>query len=111
MHGQQQRSCVKVLPTRNLNRLNLTQRLKTFANKYVSLDARLLSVEQYRSICKLINPQLSIKACRDPQDDKFLEIALAVNASCIVTGDRNLLTLHPFCNTPILSPADFLVLF
>jgi len=54
---------------------------------------------------------LKINACRDPKDNKFLELAVAAGASCIVSGDQDLLTLHLFDNIPILSPADFLKLF
>jgi uncharacterized protein len=49
----------------------------------------------------------TLKACRDPDDDKLLEIAFLGHADCLVTGDRDLLVLHPFEGIPILSPADF----
>lgn len=48
-----------------------------------------------------------IVACRDSTDDKFLELALNGDADAIVTGDADLLILHPFRGIPILSPADF----
>ncbi len=50
----------------------------------------------------------TIRACRDPKDNMFLELALVARVSCIVSGDNALLELHPFRNIPILSPADFL---
>ena len=50
-----------------------------------------------------------ITLCRDPRDDKFLELALNGDASFIVTGDEDLLTLHPFQDIPILKPADYLL--
>ena len=49
-----------------------------------------------------------IAACRDPKDDKFLELAVSGNASHIITGDNDLLALHPFRNIPIITPAAFL---
>ena len=49
----------------------------------------------------------TITECRDPNDDKFLELAVSTNASCIVTGDKDLLVLHPFRGIPILNAADF----
>lgn len=49
-----------------------------------------------------------VLACRDPKDNRFLECALAGRAACLVTGDRDLLTLHPFRGIRILRPADFL---
>jgi putative PIN family toxin of toxin-antitoxin system len=51
-----------------------------------------------------------IQACRDPKDDKFLEVAVCGVASCLITGDGDLLALHPFHNIPILSPMQFLEL-
>jgi putative PIN family toxin of toxin-antitoxin system len=49
-----------------------------------------------------------VRACRDAKDDKFLEVAVCGRASCMVTGDADLLALHPFRGIPILSPAQFL---
>jgi len=59
----------------------------------------------------LPKPQLVINARRDPKDDKYLELAVATGASAIVTGDKDLLILHPFQNIPIVSAADFPKLF
>jgi len=50
----------------------------------------------------------TIRACRDPKDDKFLELAVSGRAACIVTGDDGLLTLSPFREIPIMTPAAFL---
>lgn len=47
-------------------------------------------------------------ACRDPKDDKFLSLAVSGHATHIVTGDSDLLALHPFRGIAILSPSDFL---
>jgi uncharacterized protein len=49
-----------------------------------------------------------IQACRDPKDDKFLELAVNGQAAYIVTGDRDLLALNPFRGIAILPPTDFL---
>ena len=49
-----------------------------------------------------------IRACRDPKDDKFLEVAVHGRADVIVTGDLDLLALHPFRGIAILTPADYL---
>jgi predicted nucleic acid-binding protein len=51
-----------------------------------------------------------IRACRDPRDDKFLEVAVNGRADAIVTGDQDLLVLNPFQGIPILSPAGYLEL-
>jgi putative PIN family toxin of toxin-antitoxin system len=49
-----------------------------------------------------------ITACRDPKDAKFLEVAVAGSADVIVSGDQDLLVLHPFAGIPIVPPAAFL---
>ena len=48
-----------------------------------------------------------IAACRDPRDDKFLELAVNGHADLIVTGDGDLLALNPFRDIPIVTPAAF----
>lgn len=48
-----------------------------------------------------------IAACRDPTDDKFLELAVNGRADAIVTGDADLLALNPFRGIPIVTPAIF----
>jgi len=53
-------------------------------------------------------PEQRITACRDPKDDKFLEIAVAGKADVIASSDQDLLTMHPFAGIPIVKPADFL---
>jgi len=49
-----------------------------------------------------------ITDCRDPKDNKFLEVAVAGEADVIVNGDQDLLVLHPFAGIPILPSAAFL---
>ena len=58
-----------------------------------------------------VEPTVAIKACRDPDDDKILDLAVSGEATCIVTGDSDLLALHPFQGIPILSPGQFLTLY
>jgi putative PIN family toxin of toxin-antitoxin system len=48
-----------------------------------------------------------IAACRDPTDDKFLELPVNGHADLIVTGDGDLLALNPFRQIPIVTPAAF----
>jgi putative PIN family toxin of toxin-antitoxin system len=56
----------------------------------------------------LIDVTDELRVCRDPKDDKFLDLATAGKAACIVTGDKDLLALHPFREIPIVTPAQFL---
>ena len=52
-----------------------------------------------------VTPSERLVACRDPIDDMFLEVAVAGGADAIVSGDQDLLALHPFAGIPILTPA------
>ncbi len=79
--------------------------------KYVNLEARLAFIENITSNSFVIEPTERIVACRDPKDDKFLELAITARATCIITGDQDLLVLHPFNGIPIVSATDFLRLF
>lgn len=49
-----------------------------------------------------------VEASRDPDDDKFLALAVSGNADVIISGDKDLKVLHPFRGIPILTPAEFL---
>ena len=55
-----------------------------------------------------VTPQRRITACRDPKDNIVLEVAVDGQADFIVTGDNDLLVLHPFEGIPIVGPARFL---
>ena len=80
-------------------------------DKYLPVNERIKAIEAFEKKSFLIEVFIKINACRDPKDNKFLELALTAKANCIVTGDKDLLVLHPFHNIPILTPGDFLKSF
>jgi uncharacterized protein len=49
-----------------------------------------------------------IRERRDPNDDKFLELAAGGSAACLVTGDEDLLVLNPFRGISVMTTAQFL---
>jgi uncharacterized protein len=51
---------------------------------------------------------VSIPLCEDPDDDKFIECAIAGKCDIIVSGDRHLLKLADYKGIKILKPRDFL---
>jgi uncharacterized protein len=53
-------------------------------------------------------PTEAVTDCHDPKDDKYLELALAVDATMIVSSDEDLLVLHPWRGVRILRPAEYL---
>ena len=48
-----------------------------------------------------------VAVCRDPTDDKFLDLAISGQADLILTGDKDLLVLNPFRGIRIVAPATF----
>ncbi|MBS1531115.1 MAG: putative toxin-antitoxin system toxin component, PIN family [Bacteroidetes bacterium] len=80
-------------------------------DSYVASDKRLAIIEDLKDVVKIVPVTNYITACRDPKDNKFLELAVDAGAECIITGDKDLLVLHPFQNIPILTAADFLKQF
>jgi len=48
-----------------------------------------------------------VTGCRDPDDDKFLALAVNGRADVIVSGDEDLLVLDSFRGIPIVTPAAF----
>ena len=75
---------------------------------YISQQDRLLVFEELEEILEFSLIKDRIIVCRDPKDDKYLELAVSVQADCIVTGDKDLLVLHPFRGIPIMNASDFL---
>ena len=49
-----------------------------------------------------------VRACRDPDDDKFLGVALAAGAEVIVSDDRDLLALDPWRGIRVRKPEAIL---
>jgi len=69
---------------------------------------RISFLQNFLAASVFIVPTITVEACRDPKDDKFLELAVAGKADCIITGDKDLLVLHPFRGIPIMTASDFL---
>jgi uncharacterized protein len=64
-------------------------------------------VAELLAAAELVTIVERIAACRDPKDDKFLELAVNGQADLIVSGDSDLLVLNPFRDIPICTPATF----
>lgn len=81
---------------------------KKFDKYFLNDDERWEGIEYILSKSVLFTPKETITACRDPKDNKFLELAVEAGAACIITGDNDLLELHPFRNISIVNAVDFL---
>ncbi len=78
--------------------------------KYVSLESRNQFITKFELESEQITITEKITICRDPKDNKFLELAINGNANCIITGDQDLLVLNPFRGIQIITVNEFLKL-
>ena len=80
-------------------------------DKYITEQERNTFLNFYeRTAISIIVTEFFTPVCRDPKDDKYLALAISANSKIIVTGDEDLLVLHPYENISILNASDFLKL-
>lgn len=77
-------------------------------DRYVTREDRDLFLAALVRESVLVDITETVRVCRDPRDDYVVELAVSGRATCIVTGDADLLVLHPFRGIPILTPENFL---
>jgi putative PIN family toxin of toxin-antitoxin system len=76
-------------------------------NRYLREEERLLFLTAFIRDANVIDVTEKLTECRDPKDNKILELAISGNAACIVSGDSDLLVLNPFRGVTILTPQEF----
>jgi putative PIN family toxin of toxin-antitoxin system len=77
-------------------------------DRYVRRERRDALLERVASLVEIVDVLQSIRASRDPKDDKFLEAAVNGRPGVVVTGDKDLLDLNPFRSIAIMTPAEYL---
>jgi putative PIN family toxin of toxin-antitoxin system len=76
-------------------------------DKYLSEEKRKEFLAALVKQAELLEVSEEITDCRDAKDNKFLELAVCGAADCIISGDSDLLVLHPFRGISIVQPGDF----
>jgi len=96
---------------------------KTIIDEYIEVLKR-LGLQNENELEELLNlfargfnviftaktPELDIVK-EDPDDDKFIECAVALNAKYIITGDKALTSIQNYMGIAILNPKDFLIVY
>jgi putative PIN family toxin of toxin-antitoxin system len=77
-------------------------------DRYVSSEKRRLFITAIERTAKMVVIHERIEICRDEKDNQYLELAINGQATCIVSGDSDLLVLNPFREIPILTIQEFL---
>jgi putative PIN family toxin of toxin-antitoxin system len=95
-----------------LNELLAKLALPRIRDKYSVTDsdvADLLTLLALRG--ELVKPERHVNVCRDADDDRVIEAALAGRAEWVVTGDEDLLVLERFETVRFVTPRTFLSAF
>jgi putative PIN family toxin of toxin-antitoxin system len=91
--------------TETLRELMTTLHAPKF-DRYVPRDRREALLLRLAPLLEIVEIVQRIQASRDPHDDQFLEVAVNGRADVLISGDGDLLDLHPF--RAILTPAAYL---
>ena len=75
---------------------------------YVTVQQRQEFLLELGGVAAWVTIVQLVRECRDSKDDKFLEVALNGQADAIITGDGDLLRMHPWRGIAILSPGQYL---
>jgi len=75
-------------------------------NRYLTTEEREEFLEASIERAVLVEITEKVQECRDPKDD--LELGLNGQAQSIISGDQDLLVLHPFREVVVISPDEFL---
>jgi putative PIN family toxin of toxin-antitoxin system len=76
-------------------------------DRYVGIDSRRRFLADTSNSARWCNVPVSLSTqtyCRDPDDDKFIALAIAAQATRLITGDADLLCLDPLGELRILTP-------
>ena len=77
-------------------------------DRYISLDMRERVLRDFSACAVWVDIDDQGHWSRDPDDDKFIATALKVPGAVLVSGDQDLLSVHPPSGLRILTPAQAL---
>ena len=80
-------------------------------DKYLEKDDRLDFLSSLKNRSLFVDIWHETRVCSDLDDNKFLEFSVSGMAQYIITGDKDLLILNTYQGIPIITPAEFLVIF
>ena len=76
--------------------------------KYFNLTDLTDLLVKLKRKAELVQVSSQLNVCRDDKDNFLLSLAIDGNATHLLTGDKDLLVLHPFREVQIQTIADYL---
>ncbi|MFY9259485.1 MAG: putative toxin-antitoxin system toxin component, PIN family [Gallionella sp.] len=76
-------------------------------DRFRDRDERIKALSFYLSLVEIGNANVVVNDCRDPKDNKFLSLAISLSADMIISSDDDLLVLHPYKQTRILTVRQY----
>ena len=77
------------------------------SNKFPSVDIEPI-IELLTIYGEVVETEgITVSACQDPDDNMFLECAIAGNSKVIVSGDNHLLKISGYQGIAVVKPRDF----
>lgn len=77
-------------------------------DRFAAVGDRVFRVQTYIEATRLVAVNVLVTDCADPKDNKFLELAIAANATVIVSGDKkHLVSMNPYKGIAIIRVRDF----
>lgn len=87
-----------------------TRLMRTKFDRYVDRDSRRRFLAEIDAVAEFVGISGAPMGSRDRSDDQFLETALTADCRLIVSGDKDLLELHPWRDIQVLRPAQALAM-
>ncbi|MBQ3713354.1 MAG: putative toxin-antitoxin system toxin component, PIN family [Spirochaetia bacterium] len=78
----------------------LHRRYRTKGNGFI--------ISQILNKMHILSPDCSVKICRDPDDNKFINCAISAKCLYIVSGDKDLLSIKRYKGIKIVTVAEFI---
>lgn len=77
-------------------------------DRYVTSAGRTAFLDFLAARAVFVEPVSGVQVCSDPDDDKFVALAVAANAAYIITGNAKDFPVSPFNGIQIVNPKTFL---
>lgn len=73
-------------------------------DKYVPREDRVEFVRRVMQVATMVPVLSEIADCRDPKDNRILALALDSCSECVISGERDFVTLSPWRGVAIIPP-------